>query len=391
MPLCLGAFCVSDTRVKVLFVLPDLNGGGAERVVLTVSRHLDRERIDPSIFLLRNDGVYWDEIPADTCLAYGTSRPGPLKYRAFDIFKNLQRETVRNDIVIGALELLPSYFACISGALSRKPMIGWVHTDLDSHLSTYRRGWIHRRAVKSLYPMFQNIVLPSRSASDSFLGAVPIASGKTEVIHNPLDSVMVKSKATEHPPDWADAVFKNPTVIALGRLNIQQKGFDLLIQAHAEIVLRGVDSNLLILGEGPDRQYLEQLSQQLGVRESVHMPGYQQNPYPLIQRARALVVPSRYEGFGMVVLEAMALGVPVICLNSACGPVEILEAGTYGMCVPNGGPSSLASAMQELASNPILHQRYSALGRKRAESFQPEPIARQWKELICSAVASNSH
>jgi glycosyltransferase involved in cell wall biosynthesis len=371
--------------------MPDLNGGGAERVVLTVSRYLAREWFDPSIFLLRNAGVYWDEIPGDMRVEYGVSRPGPLKHRAFSILKKLQLEAARNHVVIGALELLPSYFAYVAGSLRRKPVIGWVHTDLERHLSACGGNWIHRRVMECLYPMFRNVVLPSRSASDTFLGAVPVEPSRTKVIYNPLDSSLVRCKASESPPEWADAIFRKSTVIALGRLHVAQKGFDKLIEAHAKLVPQGMDHNLLILGDGQDREALERLAQRLNVGRSVHLPGFQQNPYPLIARARALVVSSRYEAFGMVVLEAMELGVPVIALNSARGPFEILEGGAYGMCVPDKSPAALASAMNDIVSNSVLYHRYASLGRKRVESFQPEKIICQWKELIWSAAQSSSH
>ena len=381
---------MSNPRTRVLFVLPDLNGGGAERVVLTVSRHLAREEFEPSIFLLRNEGVYWDEIPQGMRVEYGTGRAGPLKYRALGIFRKLQREAARNHVVIGALEFLPSYLAYMAGTLSQKPVIGWVHTDIERHLSSYGTAWTHRRVIKRLYPLFRKIVFPSRSASDTFVGSVPLAASRARVIHNPIDSNLVKRKASETPPEWAGAIFMKPTVIALGRLDLVHKGFDQLIEAHANLVSRGVDHNLLILGEGPDRPALEGLAQRLNVGRSVSLPGFQQNPYPLIERARALVMPSRYEAFGMVVLEAMTLGVPVISLKSARGPLEILEGGVYGMCVPDESPAALASGICDLVTNPVLHERYRWLGRERVESFQPEKIVCQWKDLIWSAAQSSS-
>jgi glycosyltransferase involved in cell wall biosynthesis len=375
--------------MKVLFVMSDLNGGGAERVVLTISRHLDRKRFAPSLFLLRNEGVYWNEISSDTQVKFGVNGSGRLRYRAFGILHKLLVEASQSDVLVGTLELLPSYFAYLAGMLKRKPVITWVHTDLNRHLPIYGAASMHRRVINALYPRFRRIILPSHSASDSFLRVVPIALSKAQVIYNPIDSGMVQSKAAENPPDWAKAIFEKPTVIALGRLNVAHKGFDLLIRSHAELWSRDVDHNLLILGEGPDRGLLEKLTHDLGVSNSVFLPGFQQNPYPLIKLAYGLVVPSRFEAFGMVVLEAMALGVPVICLISASGPAEILDRGTYGICVSSEDPSSLASAMNEVITDPILRHRYSCLGKERVESFKPEQIVHQWETLIWSMTQSN--
>ena len=381
---------MSSAPVKVLFVMSDLNGGGAERVVLTVSRHLDRQRFKPSLFLLKNEGVYWDEVSADTPVRCGAAGSSRLRYRALGVLNKLVVEAAKNDVVVGTLELLSSYFAYLAGALNRKPVIAWVHTDLNRHLPLYGSASIHRLMIRLVYPRFRKIVFPSHSARDSFLGLAPITAGKTEVISNPLDSKMVLSKANENLPEWSEKRFTKPVVLALGRLIVAHKGFDLLIRAHAELQSRGVDHNLLILGEGPDRQLLERLIKDLGVSESVCLAGFQQNPYPFIKRARALVVPSRFEAFGMVVLEAMVLGVPVICLTSASGVVELLEGNAYGISVSGEDPLALTSAINEIITDSVLYQRYSRVGRERVEFFQPEQIVHQWEDLLWSTVQPSS-
>ena len=381
---------MSSVPLKVLFVMADLNGGGAERVVLTVSRYLHRACIEPSLFLLRNEGVYWDEVAPDMCIQYGMNGSGRLRYRVPRVFNKLLAETSKNDVVVGTLELLPSYLAYICGALTRKPVFAWVHTDLNRHLPIYGAASIHRLLIRVVYPRFRKIVFVSQSARNLFQGLAPLTAGKTQVIYNPLDSKMVESKASESLPQWAEKTFEKPVVIAVGRLIVAHKGFDFLIRAHAELRSRGVDHNLLIIGEGPDRRLLEKLAGDLDVSKSVFLPGFQQNPYPFIKHACTLVVPSRFEAFGMVVLEAMALGVPVICLTSAFGSVEVLEGDAYGISVSGEDPSALASAMTAVISDPVLHQRYSRLGRERVEFFRPEQIVHQWEELLLSTVQSSS-
>jgi glycosyltransferase involved in cell wall biosynthesis len=368
--------------VKVLFVLTDVNGGGAEKVVLTVLRYLNRGCIEPSLFLLRKNGVWWDEISKDTRVQFGWSGTGRIRYRSLGVLNKLLAAVTDSDIVVGALELLPSYFAYLSGALRRKPVIAWVHSDLNRQLSVYTSAAIHRCLIRLLYPRFEKIVFPSYAASASFQRLAPVTGGKAEVIYNPLDCQSVVAKAGEILPDWGRTIFRKPVVIAVGSLTFAPKGFDVLIRAHAELVAGGVDHNLLIVGEGPDRQPLEKLARDLGVSGSVFLPGFQLNPYPLVKLACALVVPSRFEAFGMVVLEAMALGVPVVSLLSATGPVEILDRGTYGLCVSGEDPAALVSAMKALLADPVLRDRYSRLGNHRAESFQPEQIVPQWENLL---------
>lgn len=369
--------------------MSDLGGGGAERVVLTVARHLDRTQFKPSLFLLKSEGVYWDEVSPDICVQHGMIGSGRIRYRALNVLNKLIGQAGNNDIVVGTLELMPSYFAYLAGALTRKPTIAWIHTDLKRHLPIYGAASIHRRLTRVLYPRFRKIVFVSHAARELFKGLAPVASSRTEVIYNPLDLKVVESKATENLPDWAEKTFAKPVVVAVGRLIVAHKGFDLLVRAHAELLSRGLDHNLLILGEGPDRQLLERLAEDLNVSQSVFLPGFQQNPYQFIKRACALVMSSRFEAFGMVVLEAMALGVPVICLTSASGAVEILDSGAYGICVSGEDPSALAAAINAVITDPPLHQRYSRLGRERVEFFRPEQIVHQWEELLWSTAQSS--
>jgi glycosyltransferase involved in cell wall biosynthesis len=381
---------LSSTRIKVLFVTADLNGGGAERVLLTVLRHLDRELFEPSLFLLRNEGVYWDEVSSDVHVTCGVAGHGSLKLRAPGILRKLLSEVDKTNVVVGALELLPSYFAYVSARLRRKPAIAWVHSDIKQNLALYRTAQFHRWMVGAIYPNFRQIIFPSQTARRSFVEAIPKVQQMSRVIYNPIDSSILTSKAVEPLAGSLEVVFDKPTVVAMGKL-VAHKGFDFLLRAHAESLACGLEHNLLILGEGRDRQLLERMAKGLGVSGSVYLPGFVTNPYALLKRASALVVPSRFEAFGMVVLEAMELGVPVICMNSAQGPVEILEGGTYGMCIEGEQPFALASAINALIGNSALRSQYARLGKARVKSFQVQQILIQWKELLCSFAQPNSH
>jgi glycosyltransferase involved in cell wall biosynthesis len=176
-------------------------------------------------------------------------------------------------------------------------------------------------------------------------------------------------------------------VLGIGRLKNAQKGFDLLIQAHAVVRSRGIVHDLVIIGEGEDRAALENIAESLDVQDSLCMPGFQRNPFPWLQNARALVAPARVDGFGRIFLEAMALGVPVIA-SPASGPAEILNNGEFGILVNPEDVDSLADAIASMLIDDELHARYVKLSLDRSQYYSPRTPVRQWGELLCRVCAS---
>jgi glycosyltransferase involved in cell wall biosynthesis len=171
-------------------------------------------------------------------------------------------------------------------------------------------------------------------------------------------------------------------VLGIGRLRNAQKGFDLLVRAHAAVRSRGINHDLVILGEGEDRLTLEKLAQSLNVQDSLSMPGFQRNPFPWLQNARALVAPARVDGLGRILLEAIALGVPVIG-SPASGPTEVLNYGDFGIVVNHEDVDSLADAIASILLDDELHARYVKLSLERSREYAPMKSVRQWEELLC--------
>jgi glycosyltransferase involved in cell wall biosynthesis len=157
------------------------------------------------------------------------------------------------------------------------------------------------------------------------------------------------------------------TIITLGRL-IPRKGFDLLIRAF-QTVLKQEDLQLILIGEGPEHGNLVRLSQQLGINHRVHFVGYQTNPYKYIAKADIFICPSLWEGFGNVVIEAMACGAPVIASDCPFGPGEIIADGQNGILVPANDASRLAEAILRLCNDSNLRERVARNGKERAQAF----------------------
>jgi glycosyltransferase involved in cell wall biosynthesis len=366
--------------IHALFVMMDLGGGGAELSLLELLKRLDRSRIEPSLFLLHRAGIHLDRIGADMDVSFGYGEDAFMRYHMPLILMRAVSLGSRADVIVGAMEGMPTYVAWLAAKLLRKPVIGWVRTDLDEHLEIIP-GW-NRHISRWLYPCCNAVVVPSQGALQSLLRVAHVPPERLHTINNPVDRSRVRALAMQDPPAGIENAGRKPYVVGIGRLKNAQKSFDLLIRAHAVVRSRGIDHRLVILGDGDDRLTLEQLAQSLHVQDSLSMPGFQRNPFPCLKNARALVATARVDGFGRIFLEAMALGIPVIG-SPASGPAEILNSGEYGIIVNPEDIESLADAIASMLIDDEMHARYVKLSLERSRKYSPMKPVRQWEELLC--------
>jgi glycosyltransferase involved in cell wall biosynthesis len=224
-------------------------------------------------------------------------------------------------------------------------IIATVHTNLTGVLSNDSRWRVRSMPffVRHFYPWADEIVAVSKGVADDLAVRGCLPRHRIKVIYNPVLTKEFFEKArepVEHP--WL-APNQPPVVLGVGRLTIQ-KDFSTLVRSFAQVRQRR-PAKLLILGEGDQRRHLEALSRELGVDEDVCLGGYQENPYAYMARAQVFVLSSIYEGFGLVLVEAMATGVPVVSTDCESGPREVLQDGRYGTLVPIGSVEALAEAI----------------------------------------------
>jgi glycosyltransferase involved in cell wall biosynthesis len=371
--------------LRPLFIVPDLAGGGAERMTLTLLGELRRRGYDPTLFMLRERGALLGEVPDGVTVVAGASGDANLNLSAVSIFSRLLRCARSADVIVGAMELEPTYFAFLCGRVLGKPAVGWVQISMDQYLA--RLSPWHRRLTKWFYPRIDRVVFGSEGAVASLDRVVRLPAQKKVTIRHFIDLESVLNKARGALPGWGREAFAKPALVASGRL-APQKGFDVLIRAHARIRASGIDWNLIIMGEGPLREELQRLAASLDVAGSVFMPGFEMNPYPAMKSADAFVLSSRFEGFSLVVLEALALGVPVVATDCPSGPAEILEGGRYGLLVPPDNDAALADAIARLIRDPQLCDSLKRAGAARAREFTAEYIMPHWERLLAEVTTA---
>ena len=206
-----------------------------------------------------------------------------------------------------------------------------------------------------------------------------VSPTKINIINNsiPLDEIRTLSQEGICTPPFGGDL---PIILNVARLS-DQKNQVLLIKAFQK-VQEDVEANLVIVGAGPLEGELRRLVHNLGLEEKVHFLGWQDNPFKYMRKADLFVLSSNYEGFGNVIVEAMACGCPIITTNCPYGPLEILGDGEYGVLVPVGEEERLTTEIVRLLCNEELRQTLVKKGKQRASKFDAEMIADQYARVF---------
>ena len=263
-----------------------------------------------------------------------------------------------------------------AGVLSREARIEHASDPVLSRMAWFARHF---------YRFADAVVAVSEGVRDDLeLLGVP-ASVPLLSIPNPVDSQRVR--ALSRVPFEAGALVSSklakPLFISVGRLSAQ-KDHRLLIDAFAEFRAQTGVGNLIIVGEGPLRQELEGRIRDLDLVEHVSLPGFLANPFPLMASADAFVLSSREEGFGLVLVEAMALGIPVVAGDCPGGVSEVLDGGKAGLLVRPHDAEALYEGMRTIIDDSSYRARVIRGGMERVGSFQPALIAERWLDLARS-------
>jgi glycosyltransferase involved in cell wall biosynthesis len=245
--------------------------------------------------------------------------------------------------------------ALFARLLSRSPTRLVLSSGTTISIDLQHRGaferWVQRNSMGKLYPFADNIIVTSRGVADDMSRYTGLARKRIEVVPSPVipDSLLEAEMAIpDHP--W----FENkqvPVILSAGEL-CTRKDFATLLQAFAQ-VRQSRRCRLMILGRGKRRQSLLQLAAQLGITDDVELPGFVESPYAYMAHADLFAFTSRWEGLGFVLIEALAVGTPVVSTDCPSGPSEILAGGRYGPLVDVGDSEALANAMLEVLDHPV--------------------------------------
>ena len=403
----------SGRRISIL--IPSLGGGGAERVALLIaSGLLDRGH---EVDLLLRDLVcdYPREVPAGVRLfflprSHDTedrsnleqlpNTPRPLTPTPLPISIRFPRLALgatvsRDQLTLLTSASLPRWAVAIAAYIDRErpdAVLAMMSSAVAAvamavrlaHHSVRTVAVAHNvfksrreiRRARQSYPYSDAAVGVSLGVSSELAGVSGISRKRIHTVYNPVVSAGLLRKAREAPEHpWFNASGP-PVVVSIGRMH-KQKDFSTLLAAFARFLARR-PARLIVLGKGPQLSDLLSLAHELRISEHVDFPGFVNNPYAFLARARLFVLSSRSEGLANVLIEAMACGCPVVSTDCPFGPKEILEGGRWGELVPVGDPKALAEAMVRTIEAP---PRQNAL-RERAGFFSVERAVSRYEELL---------
>lgn len=297
------------------------------------------------------------------------------------LLKKLFTAARRTDIVMltwekGPALLLPGLVAAAIG----KPTIAIVQNNVLQSFDDYHgSGW--QRVMRWAYRRAYAVVCVSHDLIEVVRNA-GVRNSRLQAIPNAIDLRRVRQMADAPAPQLPTA---DPYVIGVGRL-ARQKGFDLLIQAHASVVQRGIRHQLVLIGNGPDRQALELMAADLNVSDSVQFLGHLQNPYAALKGSSVCCLSSRYDGRALVLSEAAVLGVPIIATDCPAGARETLADGKYGELVENDSAMALANAIEKHLRDPQALLEKAGESEKDAHRFSIQTCAKSYIALISTCL-----
>ena len=365
--------------VRVLLVVPSLAGGGAERVIVTLLERLDRSRFEPHLALMRAHGPYLKEIPADVPVhdlaAWRVRTAIPALVR---LTRRLRPQATLS--TLAELNLAMCLARPFMPRRCRLLLSEQVSPSARLLAATQHPGawrWLYRH----LYPRADAIVCVSDEVLNDLAEQFGIPRRKLARIYNPVDVGRLSALAAGPNPYIGDG----PHLVAAGRLH-RQKGFDLLLDAMPLVRARVPTAELTILGEGALEAELKSQRDRLGLTESVHFLGFQENPYPFMKHCNLFVLPSRYEGgASLVAMEALALGRPVVAADCPGGVRELLAKCPLARFVPIENTPALAAAIieaLECGGGPSAAPDVESC----LDPFRAERVVRQYEAILSGPV-----
>ncbi|WP_454722532.1 MULTISPECIES: glycosyltransferase family 4 protein [Cupriavidus] len=354
-------------KPTICFLTGTLNAfAGAERMTAVIASALAERGYPVRILSLWDERSCFALHPAVTHHALFAQRPS---------FKRVYLSTVLGirrfvkehgvDVLIEVDTMLTLFTLPATLGLNVR-RIAWEHCHFDEDL-----GKPARRIARRLAARFDDavVVLTERDRRRWMEALTPRA--RIEVIPNPLPFPFPEVPASR----------ESKTVLAVGRL-VHAKGFDVLLHAWALVAPGHPDWRLEIVGEGEERTALESLARELDIAGSVGMPGARPDVESCYRDAAIFCLSSRYEGFGLVLLEAMAFGLPVVSTNCETGPKELLRSEGDALVVPVDDNRALASALSCLIASHDGDNRLGQAARQKAWTYSPTRIVRRWEPLL---------
>lgn len=370
--------------MRITFVIYSLECGGAERNAAQMARYWVGCGHDVSVVTLAGSGAsdFYD-LPegVDIVRLSAAGRSGGFWDK---ISRNLGRvrrlrqaiRSLQPDIVISFMETTNVLVLLATAGTG----IDVIVSDRNDPVREYY-GPIWRILRNLTYPWAARLVVQTRTVLKRYPRYL---TGKATAIPNPITDFRYCENTTFSAGDK-----DRKQICAMGRL-VRQKGFDLLLDAFGGLAAEFPDWNIVVWGEGSERAALENQRDRMGLTNRVIFKGHTQHPDKAFIEADIFVLPSRWEGFPNVLMEAMASGLPVIAVDCPVGPAEIITHNEDGLLVPCADIPALRNSLRCLMTDEILCQRLGGEAKRVAETYALGRIMKEWDRLVLTDESSEN-
>lgn len=336
-------------KPRIALFLATSGHSGVDKIAKNLVPALSRRGYQVDILKIRGHGPHLEELPPGVrIIDLGTSHV----YSAIPaIVRYLKRERPAVLLADKYRVIHTAYFAKVLSGVSTRLIFSMGATiSIDLAGRTAFERWYQRQFIRHFYPHADKIIVTSKGVADDMATFTGIDRNGIEIVSCPV----VAAKLLQTRPDRPDHPWfhpgEPPVILGVGELS-KRKDFETLIRSFA-LVRAKRPCRLVILGRGKQRNLLTALAKELGVADDVDLAGFQLNVYAFMAHAALFAFTSRHEGLGFVLIEALAVGTPVVSTDCPSGPREILQDGKYGELVPVGAVDALATAIVKVLDAP---------------------------------------
>ncbi len=373
-------------KKRYLFIDGQLNGGGAERVLLDILRNFDYVNNEVTLLQVVGGGLLASQIPAnvqvvhawdDYSLSYKLIMRFSLKLGWNKPWRNRLKKALKNqeryDVAISFLEGMPLKAHSLITALALRNY-SWVHVDLNSF--RYEKSMFKSEQDElDCYNKMDAVICVARNTCKAFLQRFKHCTTPVKMIYNPIDINSIREKAYYFNKI---AKKKSFTVIVCGRLTAPKK-IDRVLRLACQMRNNNINVKFQLLGDGELRSMLMRMCDELDISHLIEFVGFQNNPYPYIKNADLLLSTSITEGFSLVICEAMALGTPVVATKTA-GPMEIIDKNQCGLLCDHDD-ASIFEAVKLMINDAELRKKCIDAGLKRINDFSVQNAMKKIYDL----------
>ena len=364
-------------RIAILIprlAIPTMQIGGAERVAIRLANGIAASGVVTDLVVFSSKSLLRDELSEAVNLVDLNATNW---FIAFVKFKNYMART--KPLAVLAQDIRAAMLAVLVRNLTglSTKIIVTIHATLSQRWNeaVILKKFLAPKIVRRFLLQTDAVVAVSQGAAADLVSFLRLPHDRVRVIYNPVISEDIFVKAKEEPTYPCFGTHDPPVILGVGRL-CQEKDFETLLKAFA-LVRRKRMARLVILGEGEQRAFLERLAKELSVQHDVVMPGVVKNPFPYMARAAVFVLSSVWEGLPTVLIEALALGTPIVSTDCPSGPAEILENGKWGKLVPPRDPQAMAEAILR-----TLEESRKPISPAAWKRFTVEESVKQYLTLI---------